>query len=176
MLPQEGEKKDSISIYSEHRDGIKPEVTTYLYGCLSLKMTLTSSNCTSACCLLQFFQRRPGERRMLGSVRESVNTLPLHSPAGVFELCSAGTSVVLVLLVASWAPVSSSLSPADSSSEDSLKKKKGVTCGSAGGRGWESLEQRSCPHPNCCWCKHHHYLSVGSSSKEGLILGACNLC
>lgn len=31
-LPQEGEKKDNISIYSEHRDGIKPEVTTYLYG------------------------------------------------------------------------------------------------------------------------------------------------
>lgn len=136
-------KKDNISIYSEHRDGIKPEVTTYLYGCLSLKMTLMSSNCTSACCLSQFFQHRPGERRMLGSARESVNTLPLHSPAGVFELCSAGTSVVLVLLVAaSWAPVSSSLSPADSSSEDSLKKKKGeknpVTCGSAGGRGWES--------------------------------------
>lgn len=89
-------------------------------------MTLMSSNCTSACCLSQFFQRRPGERQMLGSARESVNTLPLHSPAGVFELCSAGTSVVLVLLVAaSWAPVSSSLSPADSSSEDSLKKKKG---------------------------------------------------
>lgn len=89
-------------------------------------MTLMSSNCTSACCLSQFFQRRPGERRMLGSARESVNTLLLHSPAGVFELCSAGTSVVLVLLVAaSWAPVSSSLSPADSSSEDSLKKKKG---------------------------------------------------
>lgn len=63
---------------------------------------------------------------MLGSARESVNTLLLHSPAGVFELCSAGTSVVLVLLVAaSWAPVSSSLSPVDSSSEDSLKKKKG---------------------------------------------------
>lgn len=43
----------------------------------------------------------------------------------MFELCPAGTSVVLVLPVASWAPVSSSLSPADSSSEDSLKKKKG---------------------------------------------------
>lgn len=63
---------------------------------------------------------------MLGSTQDSVNTLPLHSPACVFELCSAGTSVVLVLLVAaSWAPVSSSLSPADSSSEDSLKRKKG---------------------------------------------------
>lgn len=47
------------------------------------------------------------------------------SPVCVFKARSAETSVVLVLLVTSFeAPTSSSLSPVDSSSDDSLKKMK----------------------------------------------------
>lgn len=62
---------------------------------------------------------------------ERLNTLKLlaflqPSPVFVFEVCSAETPVVLVLLVTSLeAPTSSSLSPVDSSSDDSLKKWKG---------------------------------------------------
>ena len=49
-----------------------------------------------------------------------LHTFP--SPVCVFVACSAGTSVVWVLLVTSLpAATSSSLSPVDSSSEDSLK-------------------------------------------------------
>lgn len=92
------------------------------------------------------------------------------------DLCSLGAAGGCVMGAGLLFPFPCGLFLWRLTKEKGRKKKHTVTCGSAGGRGWESWEQRSCPHPNCCWCKHRHYLSVGSSNKEGLILGACNLC
>ena len=74
---------------------------------------------------LQMLEFREGRKKSKHTPPGGLSS-SCSSPVCVFGVCSAGTSVVLVLLVTSLcAPISSSLSPADSSSEDSLQKRKG---------------------------------------------------
>ena len=98
----------------------------------SSKQNLASEYSTDVCLRFDYYSWNPAMssstmQRLGEGPRQSKHVVisPQASPCCVFELCSAGTSVVLVLLVnASWAQLSSSFSPVDSSSEDSLKNRK----------------------------------------------------